>query len=93
MLVKIDNKDMDAFKIENWINETRDANGGVISPEFAMEILSKTNFYGHIKLIVNSIEKLPVEEQKKYKDFVLAAIDEREQKGDALKGLRALADV
>ena len=38
MFVKIDNIDMDAFKVEEWINRTRDANGGVITPEFAMEI-------------------------------------------------------
>lgn len=94
MLVKIDNKDMSESAVLAWINRTRNATvDKKISPEFALEILSKTNFYGHIKLIVNSIEKLPVEERKKYKDFVLAAIDEREQKGDALKGLRALADV
>ncbi len=42
MHVKIDNQDMDALKVEEWINRTRDANGGVISPEFAMEILTKT---------------------------------------------------
>ena len=93
MLVKINNKDMDAFKIENWINQNRNANGGVITPEFAMEILGKTNHFAHIKKVIKNIERLPVDEQKLYKDFVLAAIDEREQKGEALKGLRALADV
>ena len=45
MFVEIDNQDMDALKVEEWINITRDANGGEISPEFAMEILTKTNKY------------------------------------------------
>jgi hypothetical protein len=58
-----------------------------------MELLKKTNFYGHIKIILKSIETMPDEEKIKYKNFVLSAIDEREQKGEALKGLRALADV
>ncbi len=93
MFVKIDNKNMGLLEIDAWIKRTRNANNGVISPEFAMEVLSKTNHFGHIKKVIQTIEKLPVEKQKEYKDFVLAAIDEREQKGEALAGLRRLADV
>ena len=55
MFVAIDNRDMNVFKVDGWINTTRDANGGIISPEFAMEILSKTNFHGHIKKVVKNI--------------------------------------
>ena len=43
MFVAINNKDMNIYDVEKWINNTRKANGGVISPEFAMEILGKTN--------------------------------------------------
>ena len=93
MFVKIDNKNMGLLEIDAWIKRTRNANDGVISPEFTMEVLSKTNHFGHIKKVIQTIEKLPVEKQKEYKDFVLGAIDEREQKGDALAGLRRLADV
>ena len=57
MFVAIDNIDMDALKVEEWINTNRDANGGVISPEFAMEILTKTNHFAHIKKVISLIKK------------------------------------
>ena len=100
MLVKINNKDMDVFKIENWINQNRNANGGVISPEFAMEILGKTNHFAHIKKVVNHIKKSCMDENGElvkdkvlaYKDFILSSVDGREQEGMALKWLQELAD-
>ena len=95
MFVAIDNKDMDVFKIEEWINETRDANGGVISPEFAMEILSKTNFYGHIKKVLKNIKEKnkTKEELLAYKEFILSCVDEREMSPQALEMLQEMADV
>ena len=93
MFVKIDNKGMGLLEIDAWIKKTRNQNNGVISPEFAMEVLSKTNHFGHIKKVIQTIEKLPVEKQKEYSEFVLSAIDQREHKGEALAGLRRLADV
>ena len=86
MFVAIDNKNMDALKVEEWINHTRDANGGVISPEFAMEILTKTNHFAHIKKTINYIKKSCTDEKGElvtdkvlaYKDFILSAVDERE---------------
>ena len=85
MFVAIDNTDMDVFKVEEWINRTRDANGGVISPEFAMEILGKTNHFAHIKKVVNHIKKSCMDENGElvkdkvlaYKEFILSCIDRR----------------
>ena len=80
MFVAIDNKNMDALKVEEWINPYRDDNGGVISPEFAMEILGKTNYFAHIKKVINNIKKACLDENGKlvadevlaYKDVVRA---------------------
>ena len=100
MHVKIDNQDMDALKVEEWINRTRNANGGVISPEFAMEILGKTNHFAHIKKVLKNIKKACLDENKElvadkvlaYKEFILSCVDGREHEGLALKGLQELAD-
>ncbi len=100
MFVAIDNTDMDVFKVEEWINRTRDANGGVISPEFAMEILGKTNHFAHIKKVINHIKKACMDENGElvkdkvlaYKDFILSSVDRREHEGIALKGVQELAD-
>ena len=95
MFVAIDNTDMNIFKVDEWINTTRDANGGIISPEFAMEILSKTNFHGHIKKVLKNIkENCTTREQlEPYKEFILSCIDRREISGEAFAGLREMADV
>lgn len=100
MFVAIDNKDMDALKVEEWINTYRDDNNGLITPEFAMEILTKTNHFGHIKKVLNLIKKNCTEENGElvkdkvleYKEFILSSVYEREQVGMALKGLQELAD-
>ena len=100
MFVAIDNKNMDVFKVEEWINTNRDANGGVISPEFAMEILVKTNFYGNIKKVINHIKKNCLDENGElikdkvlaYKDFILSCVDGREMSQQALEVLQDLAD-
>ena len=100
MFVAIDNQDMDVFKVEKWININRDASGGVISPEFAMEILGKTNYFAHIKKVINNIKKacldengeLVADEVLAYKDFILSCVNRREHEGMALIGLQELAD-
>ena len=100
MFVKIDNVDMDVFKVEEWINTNRDANGGVISPKFAMEILVKTNFYGNIKKVINHIKKNCLDENGElvkdkvlaYKDFILSCVDGREMSQQALEVLQDLSD-
>ena len=100
MFVKIDNQDMDALKVEEWINRTRDANGGVISPEFAMEILGKTNHFAHIKKVINLIKKncsdnngeLVADKVAPYKDFILSCVDRREMSPQAMAVLQELAE-
>ncbi len=100
MFVEIDNKNMDAFKVEEWINRTRDANGGVISPEFAMEILTKTNHFAHIKKVLNNIKKNCLDENRElvadkvleYKKFILSCVDGREMSPNALEMLSELAE-
>ena len=101
MYVGIDNKDMNVHNVMEWINTTRDANGYVISPEFAMEILSKTNFYGHIKKVLKHIRDNSVNENGEliaekilpYKEFILSCVDGREMSNEALKYLREFAGV
>ena len=100
MFVPINSADMDAFKVEEWINRTRDDNGGVISPEFAMDVLGKTNHFAHIKKLINLIKKscsdkngeLVADKVLAYKEFILSCVDGREHEGIALKGLQELAD-
>ena len=100
MFVAIDNKNMDVFEVEKWINTNRDANGGVISPKFAMEILVKTNFYGNIKKVINHIKKNCLDENGElvkdkvlaYKDFILSCVDGREMSQQALEVLQDLSD-
>ena len=91
--VAINNTEMSVPQVSTWIMTTRDANSGVISPEFAMEVLSKTNHFGHIKMMLKNIkDNCSDDEKKKYKDFVLACVDEREMSGDALTLLCEMAE-
>ncbi len=94
MFVAIDNKDMDALEIEKWINANRDENGGIISPEFAMEILTKTNYFAHIKKVLKNIKDncKTSEEIAPYKEFILASIEGREVSPQAMADLVDLAE-
>ena len=87
MFVAINNTDMDINDVDKWIKVTRDANGGVISPEFAMEILGKTNHLGHIKKVLKNIKDncKTAEELKPYHEFFLSCLDGREMSPNALK--------
>jgi hypothetical protein len=94
MFVAIENTSMNINDVEKWIKTARDANGGIISPEFAMEILSKTNHLGHIKKVLRNInDNCSDKEKKKYKNFVLACVDGREMSSQALEMLQELADI
>ena len=96
MFVPIDNVDMGVFKVDEWINHTRDASEGkLISPEFAMEILSKTNNFANIKKVLRNIrENCTTKEQLlPYKEFVLSCVDGREMSGEALASLQEMAKV
>ena len=93
MFVAINNTDMNINDVEKWIKTARDANGGVISPEDAMEVLSKTNHLGHIKKVLRNIYKncTTPEKMAPYREFILSCVDEREMSADALKMLQEMA--
>ena len=94
MFVEIDNNEMNVFDIEKLINTTRDANGGIITPDSAMEILSKTNHFGHIKKVLKHIKEKckTAEEIAPYKEFILASIEGREVSPQAMADLVDLAE-
>ena len=101
MFVEIENADMNVFDVDTWINTVRDANGGIISPELAMDVLKKTNHYGHIKKILKNIKKACSDENEKlvadkvlaYNEFILSCVDGREMSPQAMDMLQELADV
>ena len=95
MFVEIDNKDMNIHNVEKWIRTARNDNGGLISPEFAMEILTKTNHLGHIKKVLANIkEKCDTPEKiAPYREFVLSCVDGREMSPQALGMLSELASL
>ena len=100
MFVAIENKDMNAQKVDEWVKLTRRANGDVLSPEFALEILSKTNHIANIKTVIKNIKAQCVDENKKlvpekvaqYKEFILSCVDGREQSEMIMADLRELAE-
>ena len=93
MFVAINNNEMSAPRVLDWINRTKNANNNIISPEFAMEILSKTNFYGHIKKVLKNIKEncKTKDEILPYREFLLSCINRREMSPDAMKDLQELA--
>ena len=94
MFVEINNADMNIFGVDDWINRTREASGGIISPEFAMEVLSKTNHFGHIKKVLKNIKDncTTTEELMPYKEFILSCVDGREMSREALTYLCEMAE-
>ena len=87
MFVAIDNTDMNVYQVDRWIKDTRDADRDIITPEFAMEVLSKTNHIANIKTVIRNIKAQCIDENKKlvpelvlpYRDFILSCVDGREQ--------------
>ena len=92
MFVAIDNSEMNVPQVLDWINRTKNANDNVISPKFAMEILSKTNFYGHIKTVLKNIKEncKTKEDILPYKKFILSCVDRREVSPQAMADLVAM---
>ena len=93
MFVAIENNDMSVPQVLDWINRTKNANNNVISPEFAMKILGKTNFYGHIKVVLKNIKEncKTREDIEPYKEFILSCVDRREVSPQAMEDLVAMA--
>ena len=94
MFVEINNSEMNVPQVLDWINRTKKDNGNVISPEFAMKILGKTNFYGHIKVVLKNIKEncKTREDIEPYREFILSAVDRREVSPQAMAVLQELAE-
>ena len=88
--VDIENKSISPIQIDAWIKTRRNAEK-IITPEFALEILKRTNNFANIKVVVKEIQKLPKEKQLEYKDFVLSAVSSRMQTEKTLEALCQLA--
>lgn len=52
-------------------------------PADGFEVLNRTNNYAVIKKMLNEIKKLPIENQKEFKDVVIASIDGRSTSVDS----------
>ena len=76
---------------DGWLKVRRNKNNGKIFPDEAMEVLAFTNYHSNISLILTAIDRLSDEEKLEYKEFVLSAIDGREQSPVNLKKLHDLA--
>ena len=90
MFVKIINPNVNITAIDYYIKNYRNQNEA-IPPEFAHSVLEKTNHLGNIKIILKYIQNLPEEEQLKYKDFVISAIEGRNQSPNNFTVLKQLA--
>ena len=95
MFMMIDNKDMGIAAVDAWIKSTRNNNKDVISPDFAKEVLSKTNHRGHIKTVIKNIKDRckTAEDLAPYKEFILSCVDERKMSDHALRDLREMAKI
>ena len=100
MFVEIENRDMNEHNVDKWIKLTRKDSGDIISPEFAMKILSKTNHIANIKTVLKNIKAQCVDENKKlvlelvlpYREFILSCVDGREQSEMIMSDLIELAE-
>ncbi len=55
-----------------------------ITPEVCFEVLKATNYNRNIKDMLACVLKLPIEEQRAFKDVVVSAFEQREQPNDVL---------
>ena len=94
-MIFIDNIDGDLAAIDYWIKDTRNKSPNKkITPEFALQVLSKTNRTGHIETVLQNIgDKCgSIAERLEYKKFVLSAIDGRSHNSDITEYLTSLAE-
>ncbi|MBQ8750773.1 MAG: hypothetical protein IJZ30_03965 [Alphaproteobacteria bacterium] len=72
--IKIENEEKNIYK---FLNQLRDDELNVV---VSKNILSQTNDFHVIKAMLNKINKLDVDEKKKYKDVVISMFDRRIQR-------------
>lgn len=92
--VPIDNMTDSEIKLDGWIKDVRNhSKDKKITPEFAMEVLRKTNHSGNLRVILINIgdKCKSVKERLEYKEFVLSAIEGREHKSEIREYLYELA--
>ena len=87
--IPIYNEERSPIQIDKWIKELRKNNK--TTPQFTLQILEQTNHIANLKPIIKEIQKLPKEEQLKYKEFVLSAISHRIQSEQITKALVQMA--
>ena len=92
MFVAIDNKDLNIHNINEMINRAKQPDSAV-SPEFVMEILSKTNHLANIKPLIKNISDhcKTKEEIEPYREFILSCVDGRETSKAVFNDLKELA--
>ncbi len=93
MFVVIDNTEMNVHQVDRWIKDTRNANRDIITPEFAMEVLSKTNHLANIKMVLKNIRENCDTPEKiaPYREFILSCADGREMSEQAMDMLQEMA--
>jgi hypothetical protein len=90
MVVYIENSKESFVDIEREMKEFRNEHGK-ITPEFAMQILTKTNHCGNFRFLLKEIKKLELEERKYFSEFVIQAVHKREHVESIYNELKALA--
>ena len=93
MFVAINNRDKSAIYLDGVIKKAR--NAGEITPEYAMEILAKTNHRTNIKTLVKAVkDKCATKEDiLPYREFILSCVDGRDVSGEVLLVLQEMADL
>ena len=90
MVLFIENPEQSVFDLDSEIKTFRNEHDK-ITPEFAKNILSKTNHRANIRFIIKQIGLLDEEERKAFGEFVVCAIECREHDDATYKELRNLA--
>ena len=90
MVVLIENTTQSMFDLDHEIKAFRNKHKK-ITPEFAKNILSKTNHKANIRFIIKQICLLDEEERKAFGEFVVCAVDGRSHDDSTYKELHDLA--
>ncbi len=90
MVVYIENIAESAVAIDGEMKQFRNQYKK-ITPEFAMQMLAKTNFRANIKFLLKEIKNLETNERKYFSEFVIQAIHKRQHDESVYKELRDLA--
>ena len=93
MFILINNKDESAIKIEGEVQRAR--NDKAINPEFAMDVLSKTNHRSNIKKLVKAIkDKCTTKDDiLPFREFILSCVDGREMSCEVREYLTEMAEL